>query len=128
MIGEKHQSALLGFVPDFDATQKQIVVPTAGRFIKEDDLVAPNRIVFGNGTAVGDAVIGVVLQGRCPEPKKGHTEEQIVAVLRPPLPLRPYPVSTWAERTENFSPLIEALECAKTAGNEAKCISTAQKL
>ena len=27
MIGEKHQGALLGFVPDFDATQKQIVVP-----------------------------------------------------------------------------------------------------
>jgi hypothetical protein len=35
MIGEKHQGALLGFVPDFDATQKQIVVPRADRFIKE---------------------------------------------------------------------------------------------
>jgi hypothetical protein len=29
IIGEKHHTALLFLVPDFDATQKQIVVPTA---------------------------------------------------------------------------------------------------
>jgi hypothetical protein len=64
MIGEKHHAALLFLVPDFDATQKQIIVPSAGRFIKEDDLVAPNRTVFGNRTALDDAVIGIVLQAR----------------------------------------------------------------
>ena len=31
MIGEKYQGASLGFVPDFDATQKQIVVPRPER-------------------------------------------------------------------------------------------------
>ena len=46
------------------SSQKQIVVPCAGRFIEEDDLVAPNCTVFGNGTALDDAVIGVVLHAR----------------------------------------------------------------
>jgi hypothetical protein len=63
MIGDKHHAALLFLVPDFDATQKQIVVPSAGRFKKEDDLVAPNRTVFGNWTAFDDAVIGVSMPG-----------------------------------------------------------------
>ena len=31
MIGEKHNATSLFLVPDFDARQKQIVVPTAGR-------------------------------------------------------------------------------------------------
>ena len=39
-------------------------IAAAGRFIKEDDLVAPNRTVFGNRTALDDAVIGVFLQAR----------------------------------------------------------------
>jgi hypothetical protein len=31
MIGEKHQGALLGFVPDFDAAQEQIALAAAGQ-------------------------------------------------------------------------------------------------
>ena len=33
----------------------------AGRFIEEDDLVAPHRTALGNGTALHHAVVGVVL-------------------------------------------------------------------
>lgn len=33
----------------------------------------------------------------------------------PPLPLQPHPARTSAERSGNFSPLLEALECTKTA-------------
>ena len=71
MIGDKHHAALLFLVPDFDATQKQLVVPSAGRFKKEDDLVAPNRTVFGNWTAFDDAVIGVVFHARNEEDAVG---------------------------------------------------------
>jgi putative transposase len=46
----------------------------------------------------------------------------------PPLPLLPHPASTSVERSGNFSFLIEALECTKSARNEAKCISTVQNL
>jgi len=33
MIGEKHQDALLRFVPDLDAAQEQIALAAAGQFI-----------------------------------------------------------------------------------------------
>ena len=35
--------------------------PLRASFIKEDDLVAPDGTVLGHGTALDDAVIGVVL-------------------------------------------------------------------
>lgn len=38
----------------------------------------------------------------------------------PPLPLQPHPAYGSAERGGNFSPLLEALECTKTAWNQAK--------
>jgi putative transposase len=46
----------------------------------------------------------------------------------PPLPLPPHPAGTSAERSGNLSPLMEALECTKTAENEAKWLSTTQTL
>jgi len=46
----------------------------------------------------------------------------------PPLPLQPHPAGGTVGRAKNFRPMVEALECAKTAENEAKWISTVQNL
>ena len=62
MIGEKHQGALLRFIPDFDAAQEQIATTLAGQLVEKDDLVALDGAALGNGAALHDAVIGIVFQ------------------------------------------------------------------
>jgi hypothetical protein len=54
------RGALLALVLDFDAAQEQVALP-AGQLVEEDDFVALDRTMFGNGTALQDAVVGVVL-------------------------------------------------------------------
>ncbi len=61
VIGEKHQGALLGFVPDLDAAQEQIALAAAGEFVQKDDLIALNGAALGHGAAFHNAVIGLVL-------------------------------------------------------------------
>lgn len=62
MVGEKHQGALLGFVPDFDAAQEQVALAFAGHLVEEDDLVALDASALRDRTALQDAIVGVVLQ------------------------------------------------------------------
>ena len=64
MIGEKHQGALLRFVPNLDTAQEQIALAAAGQLVQEDDFIALDGAALRPGAAFHNAVIGIVLHAR----------------------------------------------------------------
>jgi hypothetical protein len=66
MIGQKHQVALLLFVPDFDVPQEQISPAFPGQLIEEDDLFPLEVAAHGDRATLQNSAISVFLHARKP--------------------------------------------------------------